>query len=713
MDACNVRAAALDPKIERWVAVSPVVFISIVSLFFLIYPIRPFDTDLWYHLSGGRYFFANLKIPSSAYYSFVTPEKTWYDYYWLFQVIAFSFYKIGGYYGLIFLRFLLFASTAFMICRIYTARQEDSFNLAVLVFLPLCIFTLMPRELNLRPHSFSYMFYALFLYVIHRAPGKIRFLPAAAVIWGNTHGITFVVMYAIVLAYLAEYACQRIRKRPTSLPRSALPFLALSLYTVLLTPHPLEVLRLMLIPYKYWQMFILEFRRTDIEGLATIHLFPVDNFLSTIQHLFFLFSLISTTLLILQRKARLSHTILFLFGAFLFTHGERFSVECAILSVPITAEFARENLTRSTLRPLTRLAWSSVLLLILPCMMLVGLHAGNLEYPFHRLVLPYGSVEFLNRINTGGKVLNDPDIGGYLHWALNPGYKIYGDMQLGIMDFRDIAFARYAFHDSVALQNIIKKHDPDYILLRMSDQNISSEIEKHLSQFRLIFYDDTSLLYVNSSRFHDIAEQYSLREPLELSLAEIMDLDRKSPEQLRNLLADSRKVLAVDPFLLMANLVSCMASNALGEREESLKISESLVTRYKNLAIVHAIKGKVLLDLKLPAEAARELETALEKSDDRYMLKAKKWLYTAYLRNGNNEKAYGILKTLVNPFEPATDYHDIVTLGLVAAAAMQDEDAEVFLTLAEQKLPPEDAATRKEIKAGFSRLEANGANLGY
>jgi tetratricopeptide (TPR) repeat protein len=704
MNKCNGQAAALGTNMERSISGLPYIFISIAALFFLIYPIRPIDTDLWYHLSGGRYFFENLNIPNSAYYSFVDPGKTWYDYYWLFQVIAFSFYKLGAYYGLIFLRFLVFASTAFLICRIYLAKPEDSRNLIVLVFLPFCIFSIMPREVNLRPHSFSYFFYVLFLYVLNRAPGKIRILPVVAVLWANVHGMTFVVMYAIILAYLAEYAYQRIRKQAPRLPGSAVPYLVLSLYAVLLTPHPLELFKTILIPYKYWQMFVNEFRMTGLKSLATVSFFPADDFFSTAQHVFFFLSAISSVSLTLQRKARLSHMILFLFGCFLFAHGDRFSIECTILAVPITAEFARENLTRGELRWLPQLVWSSVLLLILPFMILAGLLSETLEYPFHKLVLPYGSVEFLNQVNTGGKVLNDPDFGGYLHWALNSDYKIYGDMQLGIMDFKDIAFVRSAFNDSVALQNIISKYDPDYILVMISSQDICKDIDKNFSQYRLIFFDDRSLLYVNSTRFPDIAERFSLNGSITLHLTEIMDYDRKSPDQLRTILADSKKVLQLDPFLLKANLISCIASNTLGEHEEALKSADLLTTRYKNLAIGYAIKGKIFLDLNRPAEAVHELETALRKSgDSSYMLQARKWLYLAYVRVGNNEKAYEMLQTLVNPLQPTTDYRDILSIGAAAAAAGQDDDAEVFLKLAEQKLPPGDTETKKKIESYLMR----------
>jgi hypothetical protein len=97
--------------------------ISLIFLFFLIligyfitWPIVMIDTDLWYHLSGGRYFWQNGTIAHDAFFSYVTPPKSWYNYYWLFQAVVYKIFQWTDYYGLIVLRCILYFLTALFIC---------------------------------------------------------------------------------------------------------------------------------------------------------------------------------------------------------------------------------------------------------------------------------------------------------------------------------------------------------------------------------------------------------------------------------------------------------------------------------------------------------------------------------------------------------------------------------------------------------------------
>ena len=90
--------------------IAAAVFFIILIYIFLSWPIGGAysDSDLWYHLSGGRYFFENGEIPSDAYFSFISPEKEWSNYYWLFQIVVYSIHTISGYYGLIILFHMIF-----------------------------------------------------------------------------------------------------------------------------------------------------------------------------------------------------------------------------------------------------------------------------------------------------------------------------------------------------------------------------------------------------------------------------------------------------------------------------------------------------------------------------------------------------------------------------------------------------------------------------
>ena len=91
------------------------IFFLIEISYFITWPIVGYDTDLWYHLSGGRYFWQNGTIPHDSYFSFIVPSKAWYDYYWMFQAIVYKIFQWAGYPGLVALRCLLYVLTSLFI----------------------------------------------------------------------------------------------------------------------------------------------------------------------------------------------------------------------------------------------------------------------------------------------------------------------------------------------------------------------------------------------------------------------------------------------------------------------------------------------------------------------------------------------------------------------------------------------------------------------
>ncbi len=77
-----------------------IIIISAYCIYNLFrWPIMVGDTDLWYHLNGGRYFFNHYSLPKDSFFSFVDPPRKWLDYYWLFQIFVYKIHQYSGYYG--------------------------------------------------------------------------------------------------------------------------------------------------------------------------------------------------------------------------------------------------------------------------------------------------------------------------------------------------------------------------------------------------------------------------------------------------------------------------------------------------------------------------------------------------------------------------------------------------------------------------------------
>ena len=86
--------------------------LGMLGVLFLLYPIRYIDSDLWIHLSDGRYFFDHHAIPNDSYFSFLDPPRASPNFRWLFQVLVYRLFTWGGYQALIVLRAGLYLLSA-------------------------------------------------------------------------------------------------------------------------------------------------------------------------------------------------------------------------------------------------------------------------------------------------------------------------------------------------------------------------------------------------------------------------------------------------------------------------------------------------------------------------------------------------------------------------------------------------------------------------
>jgi len=69
------------------------------------------DTDLWYHLNSGRYFFSHYQIADHGFFSFYGHERSWANYYWFYQLVVYQVFSLLGYSGLIAFRSVIYIVT--------------------------------------------------------------------------------------------------------------------------------------------------------------------------------------------------------------------------------------------------------------------------------------------------------------------------------------------------------------------------------------------------------------------------------------------------------------------------------------------------------------------------------------------------------------------------------------------------------------------------
>lgn len=683
--------------------------ISIVVLFFLLlvgyfltWPIVMTDTDLWYHLSGGRYFWQHGTIAHDTFFSFITPPKLWYNYYWLFQVIVYSIFHWTGYYGLIVLRCLLYLLTALFICFSFVRQQENRIELLLgLSLFIVCAVVILNRELLMRPHLFSYLFIVIFLFILEVKREKIWLLPLLGICWSNIHGIEYPVMFLIVFAYLAESYWRQFRKIPIGeMVGKKEKWLLISVfYTIFITPG---VIKLLPIPFSvsfqnaaYQHLYVSELIPIPFRDFFIFAPVSVPGLISMLQNLIVIFSAAFLLMSMWQKELRLSHAVLYIGALLLLAKHARFVCEFTLLSIPLLCHGLRLIAAKDRVpRVVVNLALP-VMVILLPLLIFHRTMGNRPAYPFSPANLPTGIARFLNQHAPGGKILNEPNTGGYLPWALSPTFKIYMDMQMTIFNDVDFATARNAFSDANAFKAFIKKYDPSFISVSLNIPHFKKVVETD-ERFVPVFFDHAELLYVNKAHYSDLARKYELKaiDPFRYREINYEDL---SEDVLAPMFAEAVRMRDDDSANYCANHILGSISVVRKQYAQALFPAEVILRNYPELSHGYALKGDAFFGMERYKEAAFLYKKALDMGQTAKPERVYWNLHAAYAKLKEYGKAYRLLSKYVNPFAPNADYKEIYQLGIAAASVGKSREAVTFLKIAQLKAPLTDTEYVQKI----------------
>jgi hypothetical protein len=655
---------------------------------FIRWPIVATDTDLWYHLNGGRYILENMSLPHASFFSFISPPREWIDYYWLFQVIAYKLHSLSGYYGLIVIRTLLYLSIAYFIFKyIFQKSKEDISYLYPLTLFLLYFLLFMPRYLNLRPYTFSYLFIVSFLYILECKPRRAFLLPIIAVFWTNLHGIEYPVMILICLSYLIDPFWSRIRSK-TPFTKKELSYvvpIVISMGAIFLTPHGPRLLQIPFESIEYVSRYISELKQLGTSDFLSYHIDRLAPEQLTVFNVLLAISCLAIITALLKRSLRMSHLLLFMGGSFLLLKGIRFIYEFSLLALPVVV--ANPLLSRFKERTMmTKLvsALTLVVLIVMPYMYVKNTFTNRPRYPFSYRNLPYGITAFLKRIDVGGTVLNSPNNGGFLQWALYPDYKIFADMEVPFLfTFEDHHYALNSFHDEHVLRKFIAEYGPSFITVPIKNVKFSKMI-KHIPDYSFIFFDDYEVLYVNGAVFPDIAREYALKiDPFVLATAEVGELKEMSDEDIGLFLNELMILNEIYPDHGMANRYMGMIYNKKRQYNQAMSHAERLIDIFPESRIGYELKADSLMGLRLFNDAVSHYYRALERSDD--------------------IEAQRIYRRLLLCFYSLKEYN-LYFFGLTALKLDRTTEARMFFQFADLKVPPDDQEWKRKMQEHLSRF---------
>lgn len=676
-------------------------FFLILAGYFITWPIVMTDTDLWYHLSGGRYFWQNGTIARDAFFSYIQPPKDWYNYYWLFQVIIYKIFQATGYYGLIILRWFLYSLTALFICLSFVRRDNNRTEILLGLFLFVaCTILIMQRELLVRPHLFSYLFIVVFLYILECKRDKIWLLPFLGIFWSNVHGIEYPVMFLIVFAYLAEIYWNRFRKIPDTEKRKEKWLLIAVFYTIFITPGIVELVQT---PFgvsfetaAYQHLYVAELLPIPFQKYFIFAPTSIMGAISSVENIVFFMVMVSSLICLYKRKLRISHIVLIIGAVLLVTKHARFTYEFNLLSIPLLCQGVALIAQKDWFpRRIYTLALP-LMVIILPFLIFYNVLGTRPTYPFSQSNLPTGVVRFLNNhASDGGKILNNPNTGGYLPWVLGNKFKIYMDMQMSLFSDTDFATAVNAFANENVFKDFIEKYDPSFISVSLNNPYFQNVVA-HDKRFVPVFFDHAELLYVNRDRYGTLAREYVLKAIDPFRYQDI-DYEELGEDALAPMFAEALRIQKEDPTNYSANHILGSIALVRKQYDQALSHAETILQYYPELAHGYALKGDAIFGMEKYAEAALLYEKALDMGRNAKHKNVYWNLHAAYVKMKKYKKAYRVLSKYVNPFNPNTDYKEIYQLGMSAASVGKAREAVTFLKIARIKVPPTDTEYVQKI----------------
>lgn len=701
----------------RWQHLPPYIHLYAVLLilagllFQLTFPIALTDSDMWYHMDAGRFFWQQGRIPDNAFFSFIAPEREFVNYYWGFQALVARIYEFTGYQGLIVLRALLFTFSALVVYRYILVDKTGRGPLFALLLLFIAYFTFIEGRLpNLRPHLFSHLFILMFLYILERKPRWAPALPILTLAWVNIHGIEYPVplliggAYFIELVYLRFFSAAR-NNRPNN---AVLIWLLTCLPALLLTPHGLALFATPFEVATQVAMYIDEMKPLDSRALYSLVLNGANLKIESIFPIAFLFSGYAFVRSALDNRLRLSHAILALGGYFLLLRGNRFLWEWALLVLPLLTHFVSGLQTRQSSRPLFSLSHLLAgVIMVMPVVSLVNRVPTGVEFPFDTENTPEGITRFLAKEGKGGKLYAPPTSAGYLHWKLYPDYKIFADLQMSLFTDLDI-YTMFSFYRDVnGTAKTLAKYQPEFISANKKNDAFR-KVAARLSGYVPVFTDDMQILFANSELLPELVEEHQLKRVDPYSLAKL-----KPDTGIDEHLAELNRMLDIYPE---GDRLNHAVTRLLVDAKRYAE-AEQAARRYLHYRPTspngHMLLGDILKETAACAEAMAHYRLALQHADDKFKKKLFSRLGNCAYTLEDFETAYDYLNQAINPFSDITSNEDLYQLAFSAYVLGEQEQAMLLLDMIIHSTPLDKPETVQEAMVLLQIVKEQGATPSF
>lgn len=513
--------------------------------------------DVWWHVHSGVWMLENWQLMDTDVWTYTKEGAEFRNFAWLFQIILSVFYLIGDIPAMMVLKFLLVASTFYLLL----AASLNQFRLTAAIFAIILLFPAINLHFFLRAGLIEVLSMAVLIYLAQQQWSRKHLIIAfvTLVIWANSHTSVIVGTAAIGLHILVG----------TSLPDKSWRerFLIAALFAIppFLTPYGLTLITVLLdhantnlSTYYIKEWFV---RDSYIPGLWMAALVVI---ISGIRH---------TSLL---KPLEWFFIIFFLY----YSHKHvRFELELALALVrPLIASIAQLK-TEFSKEHKQLFSLSLILVGIIHVFLFRAdysqIRFSEFLYQTHdQSRYPYSTTTFLNRLHSDLgrplKVLNDYGYGGYISFMTRGNAKIYIDGRMTtLFDEKDFYAIRHARPD--VLRRLMEEHQVDAILMRMKTTDIETFRHDH---WQLVAYDPASYLFVRKSLLTNSNYPDIPYNPFKYQLKLYQ---QEALEDIDTYLTETRKVLETTPDNTLAiNHLAFLLTNKASTAEVRNEIASLL-----------------------------------------------------------------------------------------------------------------------------------------
>ncbi|HUI93835.1 MAG TPA: hypothetical protein VLX68_16450 [Chitinivibrionales bacterium] len=433
----------------------PVLLAAGLAAFFCYFPIT--DTDIFWHLAAGREIIAQRHLLYTDPFAFTLASPRWIDLHWLFQLLVYGLFLLGGLKALIVFKLAAVAGTVTLLCLAY---RSGVYAWACSLLSALLFYDARYLVCE-RPVLITMLCIAAYIFLfenVRRGLNKrwLWLCVPLQMIWTNSQGLYPIGLF-IIGAYAAEevVGSARAAALSTDKPGSVLwnshsLVLVLCLLSCLVNPYGISGL---LLPFKLFSRIAPVAQNLySLTISENVPLFSLTGFEAGYRTAVMVTAVAAIALFAVNwKKIRPAHAVLFLGFLFLAVSAVRNVLLYFIAVVPIVGYIVMDadGLHRFSFLPQKArhlasagVAAASLLLVVVP---FINHYAVVAACPPGRVLSPFRFPEkiaaYLKADPVPGEMFNDIRYGGYLIWELYPRQKVFIDGRLVIRQPR--FFAEY------------------------------------------------------------------------------------------------------------------------------------------------------------------------------------------------------------------------------------------------------------------------------